>query len=105
MTVNGNELRCVMEFIKAHQKSEAHHVKEWNKHNKDIATTTDEKRKEFLINRKEDARRALVREQGIIKEFAILLGKTTKHVDIRTPRDTIHGGDLLEVKQVEVIEN
>ena len=79
MTVNGLELRCVLEFIEKHQKSEAHFVKEWNRRAEDLATEVDEERKQFLINEKEHARRGLVREQGIIKEFAILLGKTTKH--------------------------
>jgi len=104
LTVNGLELRCVLEFIEKHQKSEAHFVKEWNRRAEDLATEVDEERKQFLINEKEHARRGLVREQGIIKEFAILLGKTTKHVDIRTePSDKCMLGDLLEVRSVEVI--
>ena len=103
MTVNGIELRCVLEFIEKHQKSEAHFVKEWNRRAEDIATELDEERKQFLINQKEDARRGLVTQQGIIKEFAILLGKTTKHVDIRTQTKDNFLGDLLEVRSVEVI--
>ncbi len=104
MTVNGLEKEMVLEFIKKHQKSEAYQVKEWNRRAEDIATEVDEKRKRFLIDMKEDARRGLVAEQGIIKEFVMLLGKTTKHVDIRTqPTDKAILGDLLEVRSVEVV--
>jgi hypothetical protein len=104
MTVNGIEKGCVLEFIAKHQKSEAHHVKEWNKSAEKIAVTTDENTKEFFIDHKEQSRRRLVVEQGIIKEFAILLGKTTKHVDIRTqPTGKFMLGELLEVRSVEVI--
>lgn len=104
MTVNGIEKELVLEFIEKHQKSEAYQVKEWNRRAEDLATTSDEKRKEFLIDRKEEARRSLVAEQGIIKEFVMLLGKTTKHVDIRTkPTDKAMLGDLLEVRSVEII--
>ncbi len=98
MTVNGIERRMVLEFLTKHQKSEAHFVKEWNRNNANMATELDEKQKMWLEGQKENARRGLVKEQGIIKEFANLLGQTTKHVDIRTPTD------LLEIKQVELIE-
>ena len=97
MTVNGLEKGCVLEFIEKHQRAEAHHVKEWNKSAEKIAVTTDENTKAFFIEHKEQSRRRLVVEQETIKEFALLIGKRTKHVDIRTPTD------LLEVKSVEVI--
>ena len=104
MTVNGIEKECVLEFIEAHQRSEAHHVKKWNDSAEQIAVELDEKHKEWLINRKEQARKGLVAEQKVIKEFAMLLGKTTKHVDIRLKKkDSVFSGDLLEVRSVEIV--
>lgn len=103
MTVNGIEKELLLEFIEKHQKSEAFHVKQWNKRAEQIATELDEERKKFLINQKEGSRRGLVAEQGILKELAMLLGKTTKHVDIRTQTNDKFLGDLLEVRSVEII--
>ncbi len=104
MTVNGIERRCVVEFIEKHQVSESHCVKKWNECAEQIAVELDEKHKEWLIDRKEGWRKRLVTEQQSIKEFAILLGKITKHVDIRTkPTDKAMFGELLEVRSVEVI--
>ncbi len=104
MTVNGIEKGCVLEFIEKHQKAEAHHVKKWNDCADKIAVTNDENTREWLIDRKEQARKGLVTEQGIIKEFALLLGKRTRHVDIRTQKtDKAMLGELLEVRSVEVI--
>ena len=104
MTVNGLEKECVLEFIEKHQKSEATHVRKWYDCAEQIAVTLDEKHKEWLIDRKEQARKGLVTEQGVIKEFALLLGKRTKHVDIRTQKtDKAMLGELLEVRSVEVI--
>lgn len=103
MTVNGLEKELLLEFIEKHQKAEAHHVKKWNKRNESIATELDEEMKQFLINQKEDSRRGLVAEQGIIKELVMLLGKRTKHVDIRTQTKDRFVGDLLEVRSVEIV--
>jgi len=104
MTVNGFEKELLLEFIEKHQKSEAFHVQQWNKRAEQIAVELDEERKKFLINQKEDSRRGLVVEQHTIKELVMLLGKTTKHVDIRTePSDKCMLGDLLEVRSVEIV--
>jgi len=104
MTVNGIELRCVLEFIKKHQESESHCVRKWNECAERIAVTNDENTRKWSIDRKEEWRKRLVTEQQAIKEFSILLGKTTKHVDIRTkPTDKAMFGDLLEVRSVEII--
>ncbi len=103
MTVNGLEKELLLEFIEKHQVSEAFHVKQWNKRAEQIATELDEERKKFLINQKEDSRRGLVTQQGIIKELSMLLGKTTKHVDIRTHTEDNFLGDLLEVRSVEIV--
>lgn len=103
MTVNGIEKGCVLEFIAKHQKSEAHFVKEWNRCSENIAVELDDKHKEWLIDRREQNRKGLVNEQRVIKEFALLLGKRTEHVDIRTKREDNFLGELLEVRSVEVI--
>ncbi len=104
MTVNGIEKECVLEFLEAHQKAEAHCVKKWNECADFIAVELDENMKNHWINRKEDWRKRLVTEQKSIKEFACLLGKRTKHVDIRINKtDKGMFGDLLEVRSVEVI--
>ncbi len=97
MTVNGMEKEMVLEYLEKHQKSEAFIVKEWNRSAENLAVEVDEGMKNYYRNRKEDFRKRLVKEQDSIKEFASLLGKRTKHVDIRTPTD------LLEVRSVEVI--
>jgi len=103
MTVNGIEKELVLEFIEKHQKSESHCVKKWNECAEQVAVELDEKHKEWLIDRKEGWRKRLVAEQGIIKELVMLLGKRTKHVDIRTQTKDKFLGDLLEVRSVEVI--
>ncbi len=104
MTVNGIEKECVLEFLEAHQKSEAHCVKKWNECADFIAVELDENMKNHWINRKEDWRKRLIAEQKSIKEFACLLGKTTKHVDIRIKRaGSEFVGDLLEVRSVEIV--
>jgi len=103
MTVNGLEKELLLEFIEKHQVSESHCVKKWNECAEQIAVELDEKHKEWLVNRKEGWRKRLVTEQGVIKELVMLLGKTTKHVDIRTQTKDKFVGDLLEVRSVEVI--
>jgi len=104
MTVNGLEKELLLEFIEKHKVSEAHCVKKWNECAEQIAVELDEKHKEWLINRKEGWRVKLVTEQGTLKELVMLLGKRTKHVDIRLFHpDRPAFGDLLEVRQVEII--
>ena len=103
MTVNGIEKEMVLEFLEKHKKSEAFIVKEWNRSAENMAVETDDRMKIFYENRKEDYRKKLVMEQSSIKEFAMLLGKRTKHVDIRTQRKDNMLGELLEVRSVEVI--
>jgi len=104
LTVNGIEKELLLEFIETHQKSEAHCVKKWNQCADFLAVELDENMKNHWINRKEDWRKRLVTEQGFIKELVMMLGKRTKHVDIRTQReDGGMLGDLLEVRSVEVV--
>ncbi len=103
MTVNGLEKELLLEFIEKHKVSEAHCVKKWNECAEQMAVELDEKHKEWLINRKEGWRGKLVAEQGILKELVMLFGKRTKHVDIRTQREDNFLGDLLEVRQVEIV--
>lgn len=103
MTVNGIEKEMVLEFLEKHQKSEAFIVKEWNRSAENLAVEIDDGMKNFYTNRKESFRKKLVTEQQSIKEFAMLLGKRTKHVDIRTQTKDKFLGDLLEVRSVEVI--
>lgn len=104
MTVNGIEKECVLEFIEKHQKSEAHFVKEWNKCNDGMATELDEKHKGWLEGRQQVARRGMVKEQEVIKEFALLLGLHVKNVSIRVKKDPNDNfvGQLLEVRSLEV---
>ncbi len=103
MTVNGIEKECVLEFIAKHQKSEAHFVKEWNRCNASIATEFDDKHKEWLKGRQQEARIGLNKEQDVIKEFALLLGLHLKNVSIRVkPIGSEFVGTLLEIKQLEV---
>ena len=104
MTVNGIEKECVLEFLEAHQKSEAYCVKKWNECADFLAVELDENMRNHWINRKEDWRKRLITEQKSIKEFACLLGKRTKHVDIRVKKkDSEFSGELLEVRSVEII--
>lgn len=103
MTVNGIEKECVLEFIEKHQRAEAHFVKEWNKCNESIATELDEKHKMWLEGRQQVARKGMVREQDVIKEFALLLGLRTKNVSIRIKtKGSEFVGMLLEVRSLEV---
>ena len=104
MTVNGIEKECVLEFIAKHQKSEAHFVKEWNRCNASIATEFDDKHKEWLKGRQQEARIGLNKEQDVIKEFALLLGLHVKNVSIRMKKDPNSDwiGELLEVRSLEV---
>lgn len=104
MTVNGIEKECVLEFIEKHQRSEAHFVKEWNRCADGIATELDEKHKMWLEGRQQEARKGMVKEQDVIKEFALLLGLHVKNVSIRMKKDPNSEwvGELLEVRSLEV---
>ncbi len=103
MTVNGLEKGCVLEFIEKHQRSEAHFVKVWNRCADNIAVELDDKHKEWLKGKQQEARIGLNREQDVIKEFALLLGLHTKNVSIRIkPKGSEFVGILLEIKQLEV---
>jgi len=75
----------------------------WNESAEFLAVELDENMRNHWINRKEDWRKRLVTEQGFIKELVMMLGKRTKHVDIRTQTKDKFLGELLEVRSVEII--
>jgi len=103
MTVNGLEKRCVEEFIEKHQKSEAFFVKKWNECSNRIATTNDEDTRRWSKDHKEEWRKGFVNERHVIEEFALLIGKRIKRVDIRVKTEKSTLGELLEVRSVEIV--
>lgn len=91
-----SEVEVIEELIVKHQKTEAHHIKEFTKLQEWIAVELDEGKMEAWKELLEKRRQKMVTEKHFIRELASLIGK-------QAPNNVITTSGLLHVSPTEVI--
>lgn len=84
------EVEAIEELIAKHQKTEAHHIKEFTKLQEWIAVELDEGKMGAWKELLERQRQKMVTEKHFIRELASLLGK-------QAPNNVINTSGLLHV--------